>query len=72
MPAITISARQEVKYAIPIIVDDDTFKAMNGEDNEARKAAWETVEQKVDLAFVPEKHFLEANDFEPSDFELMD
>lgn len=67
MRTLTISARKTVQYAIPVELDDDIADRAEAGD----QAAWREVEKKVEETYHAQKHWLDEDDFEPSDFEIM-
>jgi len=69
MTTLKIKASKIVTYIIPIEVDEDVAKAATGGYD---KEAWATVERKVEEAFSPHEQYLEDDDFDPRDFEIVD
>jgi len=68
MKTLNIRATKRVEYAIPVEVEDDiAARAEDGDDE-----AWKVIEKKVEQNFSPDKHYLDDDPFDPTDFEIMD
>lgn len=60
--------KRRVEYAIPVNVPDEVAKAAEDGDEDA----WKTIAKAVERAYNPAHHWLDEDEFDPTDFEIMD